>query len=122
MEYLCKQVRRGIRKRTCSDDPLFQFENYTRTAQVLADTHMWVIDKPLTPMLVKEIVAGINARLRELVSAGYLIGTSAWYVESANDKESPKAGKLFIDYDYTPVKVSGFKPVIDAQPCLISTA
>lgn len=31
--------------RTCSEDPLFQFENYTRTAQVLADTiadaHMW---------------------------------------------------------------------------------
>lgn len=24
--------------RTCSDDPLFQFENYTCTAQVLADT------------------------------------------------------------------------------------
>ncbi|RRO01812.1 phage tail sheath protein, partial [Pectobacterium aquaticum] len=36
--------------RTCSDDPLFLFENYTRTAQVLADTmaeaHMWAVDKP----------------------------------------------------------------------------
>ncbi|MCM7968114.1 phage tail protein, partial [Enterobacter hormaechei] len=36
--------------RTCSDDPLFLFENYTRTAQVLADTmaeaHAWAIDKP----------------------------------------------------------------------------
>jgi uncharacterized protein len=34
-------------QRTCSDDPLFLFENYTRTAQVLADTmaeaHMWAI-------------------------------------------------------------------------------
>lgn len=34
--------------RTCSDDPLFLFENYTRTAQVLADTmaeaHMWAVD------------------------------------------------------------------------------
>ncbi|MHA3316569.1 phage tail sheath protein, partial [Yersinia pseudotuberculosis] len=39
--------------RSCSDDPLFAFENYTRTAQVLADTlaeaHMWANDKPLTP-------------------------------------------------------------------------
>ncbi len=38
--------------RTCSDDPLFQFESYTRTAQVLADTmaeaHMWAVDKPMT--------------------------------------------------------------------------
>ena len=93
--------------RTCSDDPLFQFENYTRTAQVLADTmaeaHMWAVDKPLTPVLVREIIAGINAKFRELVSAGYLLGASAWYDESANDKDSLKAGKLFIDYDYTPV-------------------
>ncbi|MGK3600183.1 phage tail sheath protein, partial [Escherichia coli] len=38
--------------RTCSDDPLFLFENYTRTAQVLADTmaeaHMWAVDRPIT--------------------------------------------------------------------------
>ncbi|OQP30967.1 phage tail sheath protein [Pantoea latae] len=93
--------------RTCSDDPLFVFENYTRTAQVLADTmaeaHMWANDKPLTPVLVREIVAGINAKFRELVNAGYLLGASAWYDESANDVASLKAGKLAIDYDYTPV-------------------
>lgn len=39
--------------RTCTEDPLFAFENYTRTAQVLADTmaeaHMWAIDKPMHP-------------------------------------------------------------------------
>ena len=93
--------------RTCSDDPLFAFENYTRTAQVLADTmaeaHMWANDKPLTPVLVREIVAGINAKFRELVNAGYLLGASCWYDESANDVASLKAGKLAIDYDYTPV-------------------
>lgn len=93
--------------RTCSDDPLFAFENYTRTAQVLADTmaeaHMWANDKPLTPVLVREIVAGINAKFRELVNAGYLLGASCWYDESANEVASLKAGKLAIDYDYTPV-------------------
>jgi len=93
--------------RTCSDDPLFQFENYTRTAQVLADTmaeaHMWANDKPLTPVLVREIIAGINAKFRELVSAGYLLGASCWYDDTANDKDTLKAGRLSIDYDYTPV-------------------
>ncbi|MCU5775864.1 phage tail sheath protein [Erwiniaceae bacterium BAC15a-03b] len=93
--------------RTCSDDPLFAFENYTRTAQVIADTmaeaHMWAMDKPMTPTLVKDIIAGIKAKFRELVSAGYLIGADCWYDESANDKDTLKAGKLFIDYDYTPV-------------------
>lgn len=93
--------------RTCSDDPLFQFENYTRTAQVLADTvadaHMWAVDKPLTPTLVKDIVEGINAKFRELKGLGYIVDGQAWYSEDVNDVSTIKAGKLYIDYDYTPV-------------------
>ncbi|CDG89658.1 phage tail sheath protein [Xenorhabdus bovienii] len=93
--------------RTCSDDTLFQFESYTRTAQVLADTmadaHMWAIDKPLTPSLVRDIIEGINAKFRELKSGGYIIDGRCWYDEKANDKDTLKAGKLTIDYDYTPV-------------------
>jgi hypothetical protein len=93
--------------RTCSDDPLFLFENYTRTAQVLADTmaeaHMWAVDKPVTATLIRDIVEGIKAKFRELKSNGYIIDADCWYDESANDKETLKAGKLYIDYDYTPV-------------------
>ncbi|HDR9024826.1 TPA: phage tail sheath protein [Burkholderia vietnamiensis] len=93
--------------RTCSDDPLFAFENYTRTAQVLADTmadaHMLYVDKPMHPSLVRDIIESINAKFRELIANGYLLGGSAWFDESANTIESLKAGKLAIDYDYTPV-------------------
>ncbi|EOI1369356.1 phage tail sheath protein [Serratia marcescens] len=93
--------------RTCSDDPLFMFENYTRTAQVLADTmaeaHLWAVDRPVTPTLVRDMIDGINAKFRELKSAGLIIDGNCWYDESANTKETLKAGKLFIDYDYTPV-------------------
>jgi phage tail sheath protein FI len=93
--------------RTTSDDPLFAFENYTRTAQILADTmaeaHMWAVDKPMNPSLVRDIIEGINAKFRELVAQGYLIGGSCWYPEDINDKDTLKAGKLWIDYDYTPV-------------------
>ncbi len=93
--------------RTCSDDPLFQFENYTRTAQVLADTmaeaHLWAVDRPVTPTLIRDMIDGIKAKFRELKSAGLIIDGDCWYDESANDKETLKAGKLFIDYDYTPV-------------------
>ncbi|MCS4266898.1 phage tail sheath protein [Serratia sp. BIGb0163] len=93
--------------RTCSDDPLFQFENYTRTAQVLADTmaeaHLWAVDRPVTPTLIRDMIDGIKAKFRELKSAGLIIDGNCWYDESANDKETLKAGKLFIDYDYTPV-------------------
>ena len=92
---------------TGSDDPLFAFENYTRTAQVLADTmaeaHFWAVDKPMHPSLVRDIVEGINAKFRELARLGYLIGGECWYDEAANDKDTLKAGKLYLDYDYTPV-------------------
>ncbi|ENI2423268.1 phage tail sheath protein [Escherichia coli] len=93
--------------RTCSDDPLFLFENYTRTAQVIADTmaeaHMWAVDKPITATLIRDIVDGINAKFRELKTNGYIVDATCWFDEEANDKETLKAGKLFIDYDYTPV-------------------
>ncbi|MCF3822488.1 phage tail sheath protein [Salmonella enterica] len=93
--------------RNCSDEPLFQFENYTRTAQVIADTmaegHMWANDKPITATLIRDIIDGINAKFRELKSGGYIIDATCWFDEEANSKESLKAGKLFIDYDYTPV-------------------
>ena len=93
--------------RTCSDDPLFAFENYTRTAQILADTiaeaHMWAVDKPMHASLVRDIVEGINAKFRELISQGYLIGGSCWFPDDINEKDTLKAGKLYLDYDYTPV-------------------
>jgi len=93
--------------RTCSDDPLFLFESYTRTAQVIADTmaeaHMWAIDKPVTATLIRDIIDGINAKFRELKTSGYIVDATCWFDEDANDAQSVKAGKLYIDYDYTPV-------------------
>lgn len=93
--------------RTCSDEPLFAFENYTRTAHVIADTmaeaHMWATDLPMTPSLPRDIIETINAKFRNLVAQGYLLGGSAWIDPQFNDTDSLKAGQLAISYDYTPV-------------------
>jgi phage tail sheath protein FI len=93
--------------RTCSIDPLFAFENYTRTAQILADTiaeaHLWAVDLPMHPSLVKDIIEGINAKLRELTRQQYILDGRAWFDPELNSPEVLKAGKLYIDYDYTPV-------------------
>ncbi|MDN0081619.1 phage tail sheath protein [Crenobacter sp. SG2305] len=93
--------------RTCSKDPLFAFESYTRTAQVLADTvalaHLWAVDGPITPRRARDIIEGIGGKIAELVRGEYLIGGSAWFDEELNPKDSLKAGKLRISYDYTPV-------------------
>jgi len=93
--------------RTCSADPLFAFEPYTRTAQVLADTmadaHFWAVDLPMNPSLAKDIIEGIRAKFRELKALGYIIDGDCWFDPEPNTKEVLKSGKLYIDYDYTPV-------------------
>lgn len=93
--------------RTCSADPLFAFENYTRTAQIISDTmaegHMWAVDKPLIPSLARDIIEGINAKLREMVASGYLLGGTCWIDPVINTATLLKSGKFYIDYDYTPV-------------------
>lgn len=93
--------------RTCSTDANFAFESATRTAQVLADSiadsHMWAVDKPLLPGLARDILEGVNAKLRELKASGYLLDGRAWLDESLNETATLKDGKLTIDYDYTPV-------------------
>jgi phage tail sheath protein FI len=109
-EVTCLINKQGFRfwgNRTCSSDPLFAFENYTRTAQVLADTIaeslMWAIDKPMHASLIKDILDSVNAKFRELKSNGYIIDGEAWFDKDANDPTTLKDGKLYIDYDYTPV-------------------
>ncbi|MCW8199289.1 phage tail protein [Verminephrobacter aporrectodeae subsp. tuberculatae] len=93
--------------RTTSAEELFAFESATRTAQVLADTmadgHFWAVDKPLHPSLVKDILEGINSKMRELKTLGCILDGKAWYDEQINSRATLKSGKLTIDYDYTPV-------------------
>lgn len=64
---------------------------------------MWAVDKPVTSMLIKDIVDGINAKFRELKNNGYIVDATCWFDDNANDEVSLKAGKLYLDYDYTPV-------------------
>jgi phage tail sheath protein FI len=93
--------------RTTSDEPLFAFESATRTAQVIQDEIaaglLWAIDKPLNARLIRDITETVNARLRTLVSAGALIGARCWYDPALNPAADLAAGKLVIDYDFTPV-------------------
>lgn len=92
--------------RTTSDEPLFAFEAATRTSQILQDEIaaglIWAADKPLTAFLVKDILETINARLRTLVVQQRLIGGRAWFDPALNLQADLAAGKLVIDYEFTP--------------------
>lgn len=93
--------------RTLSADPLFAFESAVRTNNILKDEIVaglfWAIDMPLTRTLVKDIIETINARFRRLVATGRLIGAKAWFDPDLNPPEQLAAGKLVVDYDFTPV-------------------
>ncbi|AFJ88332.1 Phage tail sheath monomer [Burkholderia sp. KJ006] len=93
--------------RTCSEDKLWAFENYVRSAQVIADTmaeaHIWAVDQPMSRTLMHDIVDGVNAKFRAWKTAGYLIDGQCWFDPAANEKDSLKAGQGFIDYDFCPV-------------------
>jgi len=93
--------------RTCSDDPLFAFENYTRTAQIISDTiaeaHMWAVSKGITKTTARDIVESVNRKMREWVTGGYLLGGECWIDKDANGIDIIKEGKLVIDYDFTPI-------------------
>lgn len=87
---------------TRSADKLFIYENYTRTAQVLKDTIAqsfdWAVDKDISVLLVKEIVAAINAKWREFTAKGYLIGGKAFVNSELNTAATLKDAKLLISY------------------------
>lgn len=94
--------------RTCEEQGgKFSFENYTRTAQVLADTiaeaHFTYVDKPMHPSLVRDMLGSINAHFRDMVAGGYLLGAEAYFDPDRNSKEDLAAGRLLISYRYTPV-------------------
>ncbi len=94
---------------TAEAGSLFAFESTARTADVLMDTivagMLWAIDKPLRPSLVKDIVETINGTLRQMKAEGRIVDGRAWFEQKAgkNDTAYLAAGKLAIDYDYTPV-------------------
>ncbi|CRL44155.1 Phage tail sheath protein [Sodalis glossinidius str. 'morsitans'] len=83
------------------------FYTRTRTAQILADmiaeAHFSYMDKTLTPLLVKDVVDGINRKGMQLVTSGRLLGFSCWYDPADNPKETLREGQAHIRYKYTPV-------------------
>lgn len=92
--------------RTCAEPGPWAFESAVRTSQILQDEIanglVWAVDKPLTARLVKDMLETINARFRTLTVGNRLIGARAWFDPALNSETDLAAGKLVIDYDFTP--------------------
>lgn len=92
--------------RTCSDVPEYAFESAVRTSQALQDSIAegiaWAVDKPMTVSLIRDIIETINANFRGLKAQGRIIDGKAWFDQSSNQQSDLAAGKLVIDYDFSP--------------------
>lgn len=94
--------------RTCVDEtkPEYNFESAVRTSQVLQDTIAeglaWAVDKPMTVSLIRDILETVNAEFRSLKAQGRIIDGKAWFDPALNAEGNLAAGKLVIDYDFTP--------------------
>lgn len=97
---------------TAELDDKFTFEVATRTAQIMADTMAEgcfpFVDKPITKALATDALGSINAKLRAWATPGagpdngQIVGGAAWLDDSLNPPEQLAAGKMVLDYDYTP--------------------
>jgi phage tail sheath protein FI len=98
--------RRFWGNRTFSDEPQFAFEVAVRTSQaiqdIIATTLARFVDKPMTKGLVGDIVETVNAQLRQWSGEGRLVGGTCWYDPASNAEAALSAGRLVIDYDFTP--------------------
>lgn len=92
--------------RLCTSDPQWHFESVRRTADVIEDsiqeTMLGYVDRPLDRQNADDIIATINAWMRQLVGLKAIFGGKAWLDEELNSAETLAAGVLYIDYDFGP--------------------
>jgi phage tail sheath protein FI len=93
--------------RTCSADPKWAFLNVVRIGDMLAESllhaHLWALDRPITRNYMNDVQSGVNAYLRHLVGVGAILGGKCWYDEDLNTPDQIAQGKVYFDFDWTPV-------------------
>lgn len=92
--------------RTLSSDPKWAFLSVRRTADILNDTlqsaHLWAVDRNISKTYVREVEEGVNAKIRDLVSLGALIGGRCWADPDLNSPSNIAQGKVYFNFDFTP--------------------
>ena len=93
--------------RTCSADQKWAFLNVVRTADILNESvltnHRWAVDRGITKNFVDDVMEGVNAYIRHLVSIGAILGGKCWVDKELNSPEEIAAGRVYFDFEFTPV-------------------
>lgn len=93
--------------RTLSSDQKWTFLCVVRTADIIADSlqaaHLWAVDRGITKNYVTDVTESVNAYLRYLTNIGAILGGSCWADPDLNTADVIASGKIFFDFDFTPV-------------------
>jgi phage tail sheath protein FI len=92
--------------RTLSSDPKWKFLCVVRTADIINDSllaaHQWAVDQGITKNYVTEVVEGVNAFLRSMVTQGAILGGTCWADPDLNSASAIADGEIYFDFDFTP--------------------
>lgn len=90
--------------RTLSADAKWAFLKRRRIADMVNESilqaHLWAVDRNVTRQYLEEVVEGVNAYGRHLISVGALVGFKAWPDPDLNTPESLGNGQVWINYDW----------------------
>lgn len=68
----------------------------------IAYAHIYAVDRNITKGYVQSLLANVNAYMRTLEASGAILGGSAWFDKTLNTPTQIAAGRLIIDFDFTP--------------------
>lgn len=93
--------------RTLSNDKKWAFLCVVRTADMIDESlkaaHLWAVDRGITKTYVSDVIEGVNAYLRYLTNIGAILGGSCWADPDLNSADQIAQGKVYFDFDFTPV-------------------
>lgn len=92
--------------RTCSDVPEFAFESAVRTSHALQDIIAEAVqpfmDNPMTISLIRDMLETFNAKFRQLVADGKIVGAQAFFDAEDNEATALASGKPKFRIEFTP--------------------
>lgn len=90
--------------RTLSADPKWAFLKRRRIADMVNESimqaHFWAVDRNATRTYFEDVIEGVNAYGRHLITLGALVGFKCWADPDLNSPEQLEAGKVYFDYDW----------------------
>ncbi|UTS79572.1 phage tail sheath subtilisin-like domain-containing protein [Phaeobacter piscinae] len=90
--------------RGLSADPKWAMIKRRRVADMINESimqaHFWAVDRNADRTYFEDVIEGVNAYGRRMITVGALVGFKCWADPDLNTPEALEAGKVYFDYDW----------------------